>query len=132
MSFPELTDPADEGYVWYIGDPVTTVGLWRREGDTEFPVYQQTRGQAVFNTRHADESTIDTEDPTPAFFDALQELNNGAYDPETDDGLDVEGCKWYEIEFLDSLLGVASQGDLPASIGRLFVHAEMRLSGGGE
>jgi len=129
MNIPELTDPADEEYVWYIGDPVATVGLWRREGDTEFPVYQQTRGEAVFNSRHADESSIGTKDPTAAFFDALRELNNGEYDPETDDGLDVEGCEWYEIEFLNALLGVAGQGNLPASIGRLFVHAEMRDGG---
>jgi hypothetical protein len=127
-----MADPADGGYVWYVGDPVATVGLWRREGDTEFPVYQQTRGKAVFNARHADESTIGTEEPTTAFFDALRALDNGEYDPETDDGLNVAGCEWYEVEFLDALLGIAAQGDVPSSIEQLFVHAQVRDGGDGE
>jgi len=130
MSSPARTILADKEYVWYVDDPVATVGLWRREGDTEFPIYQQTRGLAVFNSRHADESTIGTEDPTPAFFGALQELNNGGYDPETDDGLDVVGCEWYEVEFLDELLRVAAEQGPPESIRRLVAHAQVRDGGG--
>jgi len=132
MNFAAMADPADGEYVWYVGDPLATVGLWWREGDTEFPVYQQTRGQAMFNSRRADESAIGTEDPTPAFFDALRALEYGEYDPETDDGLDVEGCEWYEVEFLNSLLRVAAQGEMPTSIKRLSVHAQMRDGGGDE
>jgi len=130
MSIPGLTDPADDEYIWYVGDPVATVGLWRREGDTEFPVYQQNRGVAMFNSRYADESTIGTEEPTTAFFDALRSLNNGGYDPETDDGLDVEGCEWYEVEFLNELLRVAAEQEPPESIRRLFAHAQVRAGGG--
>jgi hypothetical protein len=132
MSIRELIDPADQEYVWYIGDPVATVGLWRREDGTEFPVYQQTRGQAVFNSRHADESNIGTEEPTTAFFDALRSLNHGDYDPETDDGLDVEGCEWYEVEFLNELLRIAAEQEPPESVGRLFAHAQVRGGGGDE
>jgi len=127
-----MAESADGEYVWYVGDPLATVGLWRREGDTEFPVYQQTRGKAVFNARHADESTIGTEEPTTAFFDALRALDNGEYDPETDDGLNVAGCEWYEVEFLDALLRIAAQGDVPSSIEQLFVHAQVRDGGDGE
>jgi len=129
MSIPELTDPTDEKYIWYVGDPVATVGLWRREDGTEFPVYQQTRGQAVFNSRRVNESTIDTADPTPAFFDALRSLGSGDYDPETDDGLDVEGCEWYEVEFLNELLRVSAEQEPPESIRRLLAHAQARDGG---
>jgi len=132
MSIPQLAYPEDDEYVWYVSDRVATVGLWRREGDTEFPIYQQTRGEALFNSRHVDEGNIGTEDPTAAFFDALLAVECGEYDPETDDGVDVAGCEWYEVEFLDELLRLAAQGETPISIKRLSVHAQVRDGGGDE
>jgi len=37
-----MTEPR---YVIYTGDAITTVSLWRREGDREYPIYANTRGQ---------------------------------------------------------------------------------------
>jgi len=51
---------------------------------------------------------------------------------DTDDGLNVAGCGWYEVEFLDALLRIAAQGDVPSSIEQLFVHAQVRDGGDGE
>jgi len=44
--------------------------------------------------------------------------------------LDVVGCEWYEVEFLDELLRVAAEQDPPESIRRLVAHAQVRDGGG--
>jgi len=132
VSISELPGPMDDEYVWYIGDPVAIVSLWRRRDSTEFPIYQQTRGHAVFNSRQPDSCSMDTAEPTDAFFNALQALDSGEYDPKTDDGLDVKGCEWYEIEFLKELFMFVADNEPPTSIKELFVYAVTKDAGANE
>lgn len=121
---PALDVDEDVEYVWYVGDPVPTIGLWKRSRGSEVPIYQNTRGKGVFNGVSISDGDIDATDPTAAFWDALDELVTGE-----GDGIDVEGCEWYEIEFLNDVAGIginAETADIPAEVGQLFSIAQER------
>jgi len=124
---PALDVDEDVEYVWYLGDPVPTIGLWKRSRGSEVSIYQNTRGKGVFNGVSISAGDADATDPTVAFWDALNELVTGE-----GGGIDVEGCEWYEIEFLDDVVDIginAETADIPAEVGRLFSIAQER---GGE
>jgi len=103
------TPPADDlEYVWYLGDEVRTVGLWRREGEREHPIYQNTRGRAMWNSFETDNYQGTTPiRPTEAFWDAAAALA-GATDHEPEDEIDISDCDWFEREFLQAFHHVES------------------------
>lgn len=128
MFIPALDAISNREYVWMIGDPVPSVGLWVRYGEDEsefpageYPIYQNTRGKAMFNSTNPGVNTSAVESPTAAFWDALRQLHDG-----TGDRIDVGDCEWYEREFVNSLLGVLTQDEeaYPEEIGELLAHAE--------
>ena len=105
-------------YYWYVSDPIPAVGLWKRTGRYEMPIYQNTRGVGVFNALSEDEGSDTDREPTDAFWDALEDV-------VTDAEIDAEDCEWYEREFIYQLLDVAAESDpddLPTEIGQLFAY----------
>lgn len=137
MFLPSFEHITNREYVWMVGDPVPSVGLWvRYESDEEFedsgeyPIYQNTRGKGMFNSTNIDINTSDVTEPTAAFWDALRQLQTPG-----EERIDVEDCEWYEREFVNSLIGVLQQeGDKPEEIGELFAQAqgESATNGGDE
>jgi hypothetical protein len=114
----------DVEYVWYVGDPVPTVGLWKRTRGHEVPIYQNTRGEAVFNGLSVSDGDIDATEPTSAFWNALNELINS--DAEK---IDVGYSKWFEIEFINAVAGIGIDKDdseNPIEVGQLFSIAQER------
>jgi len=115
---PALDDLEKIEYYWYVGDPIPTVGLWKRTGRYEMPIFQNTRGQGVFNGLDTDDGDIDGTEPTDAFWSALEDVVD-----QDGGGVDIEGCEWFEREFIHALLGVAAEtdeDDIPTEVGQLF------------
>jgi len=123
MNIPALDNDEDIEYKWHVGEPVALVSLWKVTPTYEFPIYQQTRGYAVFNSSEHESGNIDSVDPTPAFWTALRDV----IDEETSE-VDVEDCEWYESEFIGELLNVAAldEGGMLMEIGQLFAIALRR------
>lgn len=123
---PALDDRDEIEYRWYVGDYVKTVGLWKRTPTYGFPIYQNTRGKAIFNAAEIERGNIESTEPTAAFFDVVAAI------PDPDAGvIDTEGCEWYEREFVGELFEVAAScddGDLPVEIGQLIDYAQEVVS----
>lgn len=125
---PLLDDPEEVEYYWYVGDPVPTVGLYKRTGRYETPIYQNTRGKGVFVGAEVDVGNVDETEPTGAFWEALDKIVNG------DEGIEVSETEWYENEFLYELLAIAEDtdaDDLPTEIGQLFAQVDDGREGQG-
>ena len=129
MNIPPLNIEQTRTYVFYIGEPIGTVGLWKRyqgdDGGEEYPIYQNTRGRGIWNSCDTATTNQDCEHPTDAFWRVLEQLTNGQR--TLDGGFDVEDCYWYEIETLESVMAMATQhdaDDLPVEIGGLLAYAE--------
>ncbi|MFW5896322.1 MAG: hypothetical protein ACOCUA_02950 [archaeon] len=117
---PLLEDLERVEYFWYVSDPVPAVGLWKRTGRYEMPIYQNTRGMGVFNALSEDEGSETDREPTDAFWDALEDV-------VSEGEIDAQGCEWYETEFIHTLLNVAAEcdeEDLPTEIGQLFAYVK--------
>lgn len=89
--------PAKE-YVFFVGEHIKTVSLWRRIGDKEHPIYANTRGQCEWYSFDAGEceNTAETK-PTEAFWKALRKISNG------EGRFSIEECEWYEREVVSAL-----------------------------
>ena len=125
---PLLDDPDEVDYYWYVGDPLPTVSLYKRTGRYEMPIYENTRGQAVFHGADVDDGTSDEHEPTDAFWSALETFIDGRAER-----IDVEECEWYEREFLQSLVNVGAETDperVPTEIGQLFAQVDDDYGGG--
>lgn len=121
---PALGIEGDVEYVWYVSDPVQVVGLWKRTPRYEFPLYQNTRGQAVFNAADADEGNADEYEPTDAFWQAIEQLTEPIGEGEP---IDVRDCEWYEREFISEVMGLMAEhegDDIPAEIGQLLASVD--------
>ena len=139
MFVPQFQAAMAREYVWQIGDPVPTTGLWVRYNEdelpddgvrAEYPIYQNTRGMCVYNATDPETSNAGESEPTDAFWQALGAMHNG----QMSEGIDVEDCEWYEVEFINSLVGMLVEhdaDDLPMEIGELFDHATREVRGGG-
>ena len=96
---------SDVEYVLYTGDKINTVSLWRREGDTEHPIYANTRGKCEWYSFDAD--TYENTEPN-ALSDELVEWLAEYHRRITGQGdmqsnLDMEDPKWYEAEILNAI-----------------------------
>lgn len=106
-------------YVWYINNPIRSVSLWRRSGGGEFPAYQNTRGRCIWNSPETGVTNAAVRTPTDAFWDAINQLlEEGVTE------IDVEDCKWWERECIESLIGVVEEDEGPRAVGLLLSHAE--------
>ena len=122
-------------YVFYVGERVGTVGLWKRYDDDygddavppqytqEYPIVQNTRGRWMWNASDESEGNVDSIDPTDEFWRGLEQIANGELR-----GLEIDP-EWYEAEVIGELLDLchAVDGDeLPTEIGGLLAYAKER------
>jgi len=129
-------------YHFYIGEPVGTVGLWKRydddyaDGETpvqftqEYPIAQNTRGRMIWNSDRPDETNMNCCAPTDEFWAALKQIADGQ--PEEPIEADVE---WYEAEIIESVINMALTFDgeeLPTEIGGLLAYAKEGKWKGGD
>ena len=140
MFIPQFQAAMAREYVWQIGDPVPHTGLWVRYNEdelpddgmrAEYPIYQNTRGMGVYNATDPETSNADAVEPTDAFWEALRSMHNG----DMGEGIGVEDCEWYEVEFVHSVMSMMIEhdaDDLPMEIGELFDHATREVRGGEE
>ncbi|WP_256394143.1 hypothetical protein [Natronoarchaeum rubrum] len=133
MYLPSLDGEPRRVYHFEVGDPVGTVGLWKRYASDEFdefvaeyPIYQNTRGQGVWNSEDVDTRNTDETDPSAAFWRALKTITTA----EPGEPIDVRECEWYERELINSLLSMRelehAGEELPHEIGELLAYAELR------
>ena len=122
-------------YVFYVGERVGTVGLWKRYDDDygdeetppqytqEYPIVQNTRGRWMWNASDESAGNVDSTAPTDEFWRGLEQIAIGEFaDLELD-------CEWYEAELIGELLDLchAVDGDnLPTEIGGLLAYAEQQ------
>ena len=100
---------SDITYHLYLGDAVQTVSLWRREGNTEHPIYANTRGQCEWFTFNAG----DCENTTPhalsdALVEWLAEMHRriecvGDMTPNRE----LPELEWYETEVINAIANPA-------------------------
>lgn len=112
-------ETGDDEYYWYIGDRIGSVSLWVRNAGTEFPIYQNTRGQGVWNSADPDTHNQDRHEPTQAFWDAVDQLSQ----PDVDE-IDVEDCEWWERECIRSIIGMVDDENATPEMSLLLNHAE--------
>lgn len=129
VSIPAVKAGLVKDYVFFIGDPIRTVSLWKRYGEpedavpeeytAEYPIYANTRGQGVWNTEEPGETNQETVEPTDAFWNAVWDIRHN------DSGsIDVEDCEWYEREVIQSLLHMLHDEATTVEMGGLFAYAE--------
>jgi len=92
-------------YVLYLGDLVQTVSLWKRDGDTEHPIYANTRGQCEWFRFDAD--TYENTSPN-ALSESLKEWLAELHIRLTsvEDGTpnrELPDLEWYEHELINAI-----------------------------
>lgn len=94
-----------EKYQLYLGDKVKTVSLWVREGDNEYPIYANTRGQCSWYTHSVDEyENTSPNSLSNEFIEWLAELHcriTGV--GETTVNRQLPDLDWYEVEIINSV-----------------------------
>ena len=100
----------------YTGDNLQTVSVWKRNGDTEYPIYANTRGVGEWFSFDANvqENTTDKRlsDDVIEFLAHIYRVNNGKIETDSesmfwadmvaDDRPDVD-LEWYETEFVNMI-----------------------------
>lgn len=101
-------------YVWYIGDPIPSTGLWVRKNGNEYPIYENTRGQQAWYSFEVGEfDNAQITELSDAFIEWLahhHRVRNGLVENESifpastivDDEPDADP-EWYEIELLNTI-----------------------------
>jgi hypothetical protein len=118
MFAPALHESEPKSFVWYVGERIGSVSLWARYAEMEFPVYSNTRGQGTWNTAELEKTTQEAYHPSADFYKAVVELVGPGSDP-----VDVEDCRWWEREALNSLVAMLEQGDDIPEMDQLISHA---------
>jgi len=119
-------DDSEITYLWAVSENIKATGLWKHGLGYEYPVYQNTRGKAVFNSAVPGSGTSEWVQPSNAFWEMMTAYANGA------DEIKVEEAEWYEVEFLEALDGVlrtSDQSEIPSEIGQLLSYAEEVTAG---
>lgn len=133
---PELETATARTYVFYVGEPIGSVGLWKRYDDSldedvpeafarEYPIFQNTRGRGIWNSSDTETSNVGLKEPTDAFWRALQQL--ASEQQSLTGGIDVDECEWYEVEAIQSVVDMTlsvDADDIPAEIGGLLAYAD--------
>lgn len=121
---PALDNDEELKYVFYVGENIGAVGLWKRTPEYEFPIFQNTRGQGVFMSPDVNFGNLNKVEPTDEFYDAVRQITDSDVME-----IDVEDCEWYEREFVHAVVNMAAEkgrDGIPTEVGQLVTHAEMR------
>jgi len=91
-------------YVMYTGDYQTTVGVWKREGETEIPIYANTRGASEwFSTDVNVSENVQQTKLSDPLIQALGDIWANMQNLSGGGVIDTSGLEWYEIEFLNAI-----------------------------
>jgi len=141
MRLPAIEASMAREYVFYVGDKVGSVSLWKRYDDDygdeevptqftqEYPIVQNTRGRWMWNGSDESAGNVGSIEPTDEFWRGLEQIANGDLR-----GLEIDP-EWYEAELIGELLDLchAVDGDdLPTEIGGLLAYAQSNKWQGGD
>ncbi len=96
-------------------------------GTAEYPIYQNTRGLCVWMSSDTDYGDGDTEEPSDAFWEALDKIR----DPDWHGEISLEDCTWYEREALGAMnRSVDNPDDYSGEMLELMNHAKRQCRDG--
>jgi len=101
-------------YAIYVGDAINTVSLWKRDGEKEYPIYANTRGQCEWYSTNPDvyenTETAELSDKFVEWLAHFHRVKEGLVDVDSmyyakavEEDRPEEEPRWFETEILNAI-----------------------------